>query len=131
MHVIRFVLSLVLTVWHHSTKKPSSLGSCGRRRLVTATARVMLLLEVNHRLESRMREIRPSGSEGGEIALRSSLPYPSMVATRPGHVTRLAKEDADRAIDLLQKAVKAGYKDAAHMAKVTDLEPLRAREDFK
>ncbi len=33
------------------------------------------LIEVNHRLESRMREIRTSGSEGGGIELnRSSLP---------------------------------------------------------
>src|SRR4029450_10540809 len=33
------------------------------------------LIEVNHRLESRMREIRSSGSEGGGIELnRSSLP---------------------------------------------------------
>jgi Tfp pilus assembly protein PilF len=39
--------------------------------------------------------------------------------------------DADRAMELLQKAVKAGYKDAAHMAKDTDLDPLRGREDFK
>jgi cytochrome c5 len=41
------------------------------------------------------------------------------------------QEYADRAIELLQKAVKAGYKDAAHMAKDTDLDALREREDFK
>ena len=41
------------------------------------------------------------------------------------------QEHADRAMELLQKAVKAGYKDAAHMAKDTDLDPLRGREDFK
>ena len=34
-------------------------------------------------------------------------------------------------MELLQKAVKAGYKDAAHMAKDTDLDPLRGREDFR
>lgn len=32
---------------------------------------------------------------------------------------------------LLHRAVKAGYKDAAHMAKDTDLDPLRERGDFK
>ena len=31
----------------------------------------------------------------------------------------------------LQKAVQAGYKDAAHMKKDTDLDPLRDRDDFK
>ena len=41
------------------------------------------------------------------------------------------QEYADRAMDLLQKAVKAGYNDAAHMAKDTDLDPIRGREDFK
>ncbi len=34
-------------------------------------------------------------------------------------------------MDLLQKAVKAGYNDAAHMAKDTDLDPIRGRDDFK
>ncbi len=41
------------------------------------------------------------------------------------------QEYADRAMDLLQKAVKAGYNDAAHMAKDTDLDPIRGRDDFK
>ncbi len=44
---------------------------------------------------------------------------------------RLAKDDADRAMQWLQKAVQAGYKDAAHMKRDTDLDPLRDREDFK
>jgi hypothetical protein len=34
-------------------------------------------------------------------------------------------------MELLQKAGKAGNKDAAHMKKDTDLDPLRGREDFK
>ena len=46
---------------------------------------------------------------------------PSVVATRPV-LGRFAKE-------LLQKAVKAGYKDTAHMAKDSDLDSLRGRED--
>jgi hypothetical protein len=41
------------------------------------------------------------------------------------------KEYADRAMELLQKAVKAGWNDAEHTAKDTDLAPLRDREDFK
>ena len=38
---------------------------------------------------------------------------------------------ADRAMELLQNAVKAGWNDAKHTASDTDLDPLRAREDFK
>lgn len=37
----------------------------------------------------------------------------------------------DRAMQLLQQAVKTGYKDAAHMQQDTDLDPLRDREDFQ
>ena len=44
---------------------------------------------------------------------------------------RLAKDDADRAMQWLQQSVQAGYQDAAHMKKDTDLDPLREREDFK
>ena len=34
-------------------------------------------------------------------------------------------------MELLINAVQAGYKDAAHMKKDTDLDPLRKREDFE
>ncbi len=53
-------------------------------------------------------------------------------AKTPGaDAARLAKDDADRAMQWLHKAVQAGYKDSAHMKKDTDLDPLREREDFK
>jgi eukaryotic-like serine/threonine-protein kinase len=53
-------------------------------------------------------------------------------AKAPGaDAARLAKDDADRAMAWLTKAVAAGYKDAAHMKKDTDLDSLREREDFK
>jgi hypothetical protein len=32
---------------------------------------------------------------------------------------------------MVQKAVKAGFKDAAHRKKDTDLDPLRGRVEFK
>jgi eukaryotic-like serine/threonine-protein kinase len=38
---------------------------------------------------------------------------------------------ADRAMELLQMAVKSGFTHVAHMKKDTDLDPLREREDFK
>ncbi|HVK12504.1 MAG TPA: protein kinase [Gemmataceae bacterium] len=43
----------------------------------------------------------------------------------------LAKEQADKAMALLHQAVKAGYKNAAHMKKDKDLDALSGREDFK
>jgi len=52
------------------------------------------------------------------------------------HAQMIAKAEdrskqADLAMDWLQQAVAAGYKDVAHMKKDTDLDPLREREDFK
>jgi eukaryotic-like serine/threonine-protein kinase len=44
---------------------------------------------------------------------------------------RLAKQEADKAMAWLTKAVALGYKDAAHMKKDTDLDALRDRADFK
>ncbi len=41
------------------------------------------------------------------------------------------QEYADRAMELLHKAVQAGYTDAAHLAKDKDLDVLRERGDFK
>ena len=38
--------------------------------------------------------------------------------------------EADQAMDWLRKAMAAGYRDAAHMAKDTDLDSLRQRPDF-
>jgi hypothetical protein len=53
-------------------------------------------------------------------------------AKAPGaDAVRLAKDDSDRAMAWLTKAVAAGFKDAAHMKKDTDLDALRSREDFK
>ena len=37
----------------------------------------------------------------------------------------------NQAMDLLRQAVAKGYKDAAHVKKDTDLDPIRNREDFK
>jgi serine/threonine protein kinase/tetratricopeptide (TPR) repeat protein len=45
--------------------------------------------------------------------------------------TQMARTYADRAMAALRQAVRAGYKDAAHMKKDTDLDPLRNRADFR
>jgi tetratricopeptide (TPR) repeat protein len=41
------------------------------------------------------------------------------------------QEYADRAMELLHQAVTVGYQDAAQMKEDTDLDPLRARDDFQ
>ncbi len=44
---------------------------------------------------------------------------------------RLAKEEADRAMGWLRRAVAAGFRDAAQIRQHDDLEALREREDFR
>jgi hypothetical protein len=41
------------------------------------------------------------------------------------------QEYADRALELLQRAVKAGFTDAARLRQDTALDPLRDRADFQ
>lgn len=46
-------------------------------------------------------------------------------------VAEKKQEYADRAMELLQNAIAAGYKDVTHMKKDKDLDALRERSDFK
>jgi serine/threonine protein kinase/tetratricopeptide (TPR) repeat protein len=57
--------------------------------------------------------------------------FACVYAVASGKVADKKQEYADRAMELLQKAVKSGYKDAARMKKDPDLDFLREREDFK
>ena len=57
--------------------------------------------------------------------------FACVYAVASGKIADKKKEYADRAMELLRKAVKAGFVNAAHMKKDTDLDPLREREDFK
>jgi tetratricopeptide (TPR) repeat protein len=57
--------------------------------------------------------------------------FACVYALASGEIPDKKQEYADRAMELLSQAVKAGLRDAAHMAKDPDLELLREREDFK
>jgi tetratricopeptide (TPR) repeat protein len=57
--------------------------------------------------------------------------FACVYAAAGGTLPEKKQECKNRAMELLGKAVAAGYKDSAHMKKDTDLEPLRDREDFK
>jgi predicted Zn-dependent protease len=57
--------------------------------------------------------------------------FACVYAVASGRVPDKKQEYADRAVELLRQAVKAGYKIAADMLKDPDLDSLRDREDFK
>jgi tetratricopeptide (TPR) repeat protein len=49
----------------------------------------------------------------------------------PAQRTELAGRYAERAVALLRRSMQAGWKDAAHLKKDPDLDPLRQRQDFQ
>ena len=57
--------------------------------------------------------------------------FACVYAVASGKLADQKQEYADQAMQLLNQAVKAGYKDHIHMMQDTDLHPLRDREDFK
>jgi serine/threonine protein kinase/tetratricopeptide (TPR) repeat protein len=57
--------------------------------------------------------------------------FACVYAVASGKAADKKQEYTDWAMALLHKAVKAGYKDAAHMKQDRDLDSLRGREDFK
>jgi hypothetical protein len=72
----------------------------------------------------------------GAESLYEAACYRAMTAgvqakAKAADAAKLAQDDADRAMQWLHQAVKAGYKDVAHLKKDTDLDALREREDFK
>ncbi|HLN29780.1 MAG TPA: serine/threonine-protein kinase [Gemmataceae bacterium] len=57
--------------------------------------------------------------------------FACVYAAASGKIADKKQEYANRAMELLQKAVQAGYNDPANMKTDTDLDSLRGREDFK
>jgi tetratricopeptide (TPR) repeat protein len=57
--------------------------------------------------------------------------FACIYALASGKLADKKQEYADRAMELLHQAVKSGFNDATHMAKDTDLDVLRQRDDFK
>jgi hypothetical protein len=92
-------------------------------------ARATALVQVNHVAEAiaEVAELTKSSSWNAGQWYDFACAY----AVASGKSADKKKEYADRAMELLQQAVKAGYTNAAHLSKDTDLDPLRGREDFK
>jgi serine/threonine protein kinase/Flp pilus assembly protein TadD len=57
--------------------------------------------------------------------------FACVYAVASSKIPEKKKTYADRAMELLKKAIQAGYKDAANMKQDTDLDALRDRDDFK
>jgi hypothetical protein len=76
-------------------------------------------------------------AEVAELAKHPSWPagvwydFACVYAVASGKLTAKQTAYADRAMELLHKAVQAGYNDAAHLKQDTDLDFIRGRDDFK
>jgi hypothetical protein len=82
-------------------------------------------------------QVAQAVAEAAELTKSSNWPasqwydFACIYAIASGKSAAKKSEYADRAMELLRRAVKAGYKDAAQVAKDRDLDPVRARDDFK
>jgi hypothetical protein len=70
-------------------------------------------------------------TKAGEWNATQWYEFACFYAVASGKVTAKKQAYADRAMELLRKAVQAGWSDGAHIAKDSDLDPLRDRKDFK
>ncbi len=82
-------------------------------------------------VQEKLADEFPSISEYRQRVITQLYFFASFCAFVSGKVANKKQEYADRAMELLQKAVKAGFKDAEQIAKNTDLASLRDRADFK
>jgi hypothetical protein len=73
----------------------------------------------------------PNGTERARWNAGQWYDFACVYSLASGKIADRKQEYADRAMELLRKAVKAGFKNASHMKKDTDLDPLRDRADFK
>jgi tetratricopeptide (TPR) repeat protein len=80
---------------------------------------------------AEIEELAKAGRPGPDHWHAFARVYAAAAGVASGKLTEKKAEYADRAMYLLHKAVQSGFKDAAHMKKDTDLDPLRDREDFK
>ena len=91
------------------------------------------------RADSRVRGGRVAEGLAEVAELTKAGPWPAgqwydfacSYAVASGKVPGEKQAHADRAMELLRQAVKGGYRDAAHMEKDADLDPLRDRDDFR
>jgi serine/threonine protein kinase/tetratricopeptide (TPR) repeat protein len=91
-------------------------------------ARATSLLQLGD-VSNAIAEVVRLTEEAGDANQRYSIAC--FYAVAAGELASNKQEYADRAMELLQKAVQAGFRDAAWMAKDPDLDPIREREDFK
>ncbi len=82
-------------------------------------------------LQEKLAADFPAEPEYREGLALSHYNFACLYAMASGKGADKKQEFADRAMEMLHKAVKAGYTDAAEMAKDKDLDPLRDRADFK
>jgi tetratricopeptide (TPR) repeat protein len=85
----------------------------------------------------RAGQVAEAVAEVAELAKSGSGPasqwydFACVYAVAAGKVADKKQQYGDRAMELLHKAVKAGFENASYMKKDTDLGPLRDRDDFE
>jgi hypothetical protein len=124
------------------------LGSTTRYNLAFfGRARAKNLLELNRPEEALEESVRSADHTFASALMPAELGghyydlacYCSLAAAEFSRLEQLSEGQRrekvvsalDRAMEMLRKAVQAGFKDADRLKKDTDLDPLDDREDFK
>jgi serine/threonine-protein kinase len=83
-------------------------------------------------LAERWEKLNHTDAESLYVAACLRAAAAAVYSKTPGAAaTQLAREDADRAMEWLKRAVAAGYKDVGQIRAEAMVEVLREREDFK
>jgi serine/threonine protein kinase/tetratricopeptide (TPR) repeat protein len=76
-------------------------------------------------------ELAQAGRHGPDRWYEFARVYAAAAGAASGKLAEMKTGYADRAMEMLQRAVKAGYKDVKQLRTDKDLDPLRDRDDFK
>ena len=107
------------------------------RGALVARERTRLALPRDRQGVARGERLRASVAEVADLSkspnwsFQQLYDFACVYSVASNKIADKKKEYADRAMDLLQQAVKAGWKNAVHMKNDPDLDALREREDFR
>ena len=118
--------SLLRAGYEGMKQREKTIPPQGQVRLPEAIERLVQLYEAMDKKDDAAELTKSSNWNAGQW-----YDFACVYAVASGKIADKKQAYADRAMELLHKAVKAGYKKAAHMRKDTDLDPLRERPDFK
>jgi tetratricopeptide (TPR) repeat protein len=123
-------------IYYHLRKFTEAIADWDRAIELSPLAEQPRLRAGRGRSRIHVGQFAEAVAEVAELSMNPSWPalewynFACIYSFASGKSTEKKQEYADRAMDLLRKAVKEGWNAAAHMANDPDLDPIRGRDDF-